>query len=70
MAFTETNPKERRAISPTSPKVMAERAKNDPPKWQILDKVGINENDSFNPELYRYKMPTIFEFCSKELIDN
>ena len=55
--------------SPTSPKAWAERAKYDPPKWSQLDQVG-NENDNFNPDVYKYKMPNLFEFYTKEVIDN
>jgi len=30
----------------------------------------MNEKDSFNPDLYKYKMPNLFEFHTKEIIDN
>lgn len=49
---------------------MAEKAKADPPKWQILDQIGENENDDFDLNLYKYKMPNLFEFITKEVIDN
>lgn len=43
---------------------------SDPPDWRLLKQVGRNENDAFEDKIYRYKLPNIFEFVNKELIDN
>ena len=43
---------------------------DDNPDWQLLAQVGRYENDQFNENIYKYKLPNTFEFVTKEEITN